>query len=64
MVMCMIYFDAIGPIRTRLLATFFPLLFQISIRIRKAFIFNKNEGNKQRFTIKYRVELERALLSK
>ncbi len=34
--------------RIRLLVNFFFLPFQISNHIRKAFIFNKNEGNNQK----------------
>ncbi len=44
---------------------FFPLPFQISYRIVKAFIFNKNEGNNQKVENKVsgrvRVGAERAL---
>ncbi len=35
-------------VRSRLLPNFFFLPFQISYRIVKAFIFNKNEGNNQK----------------
>ncbi len=52
-------------VRTCLLSNFF-LPFQISYRIRKAFIFNKNEGNNQKVENKVsgRVGVGRALLSR
>ncbi len=63
------HFDAIDqwfdPTFGRLAELFFSLPFQISYRIVKAFIFNKNEGNNQKVENKVsgrvRVGAERAL---
>ncbi len=63
--MCYILFDAIDPGSTRLLTNFFFSLFKFQIR--KAFIFNKNEGNNKKVENKVsgrvRVSVSVALLS-
>ncbi len=60
-------FDAIDPSSNPPFAELFFLPFQISYRIGNAFIFNKNEGNKQKVENKVsgrvRVDVGRALLS-
>ncbi len=60
------HFDAVEPSSRLPFAELF-LPFQISYRIRKAFIFNKNEGNNHKVQNKIsgrvRVGVGRALLS-
>ncbi len=43
-----VHFDAIDPSSNPPFAKLFFLRFQISYRIGKAFIFNKNDGNNQK----------------
>ncbi len=60
-------FDAIDPSSNPPFAKLFFLPFQIAYHIRKAFIFNKNEGNNQKVEDKVsgrvRVGVGSALLS-
>ncbi len=64
MARCM-HFDAVDQSSRLPFAELFFLSFQISYRIRKAFIFNKNEGNNQKVENKVsgrvRVGIGRAL---
>ncbi len=65
--MCHTPFDAIDPGSNLPYGALFVLPFQISNHIRKAYIFNKNEGNNQKVENKVsgrvRVGVGRALLS-